>query len=152
MITEPEWTLAGVCILGWSRSQSQYFRFEPEPESTFRSVQEPIEIRKKSQLKKSKKEPIERQSGAKSKGSKDSDSSLVFNENFSKTLWPSGWALGQATWAKMTPKLLHLWRHSQKIRTSQPKNFFRVQSTRLANPFEPLNSSLAQSMEELGRW
>jgi len=35
-----------------------------------------------------------------SKGQKDSDSSLVSNENFSKTLWPSGWALGQATWAK----------------------------------------------------
>jgi len=27
-----------------------------------------------------------------------------------------------------------------------------VQSTRLADPFEPLNSSLAQSVEELGRW
>jgi len=40
------------------------------------------------------------------KGSKDLDSSTVFNENFSETLWPSGWALGQATWAKMTPKLL----------------------------------------------
>jgi len=26
------------------------------------------------------------------KGSKDSDSSLVSNENFSETLWPSGWA------------------------------------------------------------
>jgi len=32
------------------------------------------------------------------------------------------------------------------------KNFFRVQSTRLADPFEPLNSSLAQLAEELGRW
>jgi len=32
------------------------------------------------------------------------------------------------------------------------KNFFRVKSTRLADPFEPLNSSLAQSAEELGRW
>jgi len=32
----------------------------------------------------------------------------------------------------------------------QPQNFFRVQSTRLADPFEPLNSSLAQSAEELG--
>jgi len=32
------------------------------------------------------------------------------------------------------------------------KNFFRVQSTRLADPFEPLNSSLAQMAEELGRW
>jgi len=27
-----------------------------------------------------------------------------------------------------------------------------VQSTRLADPFEPLNSSLAQSAGELGRW
>jgi len=32
------------------------------------------------------------------------------------------------------------------------KKFFRVQTRRLANPFEPLNSSLAQSAEELGRW
>jgi len=29
------------------------------------------------------------------KGSKDSDSSVVSNKNFSETLWPSGWALGQ---------------------------------------------------------
>ena len=55
------------------------------------------------------------------KGSKDLDSSLVSNENFSETLWPSGWALGQATWAKMTLKLLHLWRQSWKICTPQPK-------------------------------
>jgi len=26
-----------------------------------------------------------------------------------KTLWPSGWALGQAIWAEMTLKLFHLW-------------------------------------------
>jgi len=31
------------------------------------------------------------------KSSKDSNLSLVSNENFSETLWPSGWALGQAT-------------------------------------------------------
>jgi len=31
------------------------------------------------------------------KGSKDSDWSLVSNKNFSETLWPSSWALGQAT-------------------------------------------------------
>jgi len=60
--------------------------------------------------------------------------------------------LGQATWSKMTSKLLHLWRHSQKICNPQPNIFFRVPSTRLADPFEPLNSSLAQSAEELGRW
>jgi len=82
----------------------------------------------------------------------DSDSSLVSNENFSETLWPSGWALVQATWGKMTPKLLHLWRHSQKILTPNQKIFFRVQSTGLADPFEPMNSSLAQSAEELGCW
>jgi len=58
------------------------------------------------------------------KGSKDSDSSLVSDKNFSETLWPSGWALGHATWAKMTLKLLHLWQQSQTIHTPQPKNFF----------------------------
>jgi len=80
------------------------------------------------------------------------DLSLLSNENFSETLWPSGWALGQATRAKMTLELLHLWRQSQKIRIPNQKNFFRVQSTRLSNPFELLNSFLAQSAEELGRW
>ena len=58
------------------------------------------------------------------KGSKDWDLSLVSNENFSEKLWPSGWTLVQATWAKMTLKLLHLWRQSQKIRTPQPKKYF----------------------------
>jgi len=58
------------------------------------------------------------------KGSKDSDSSQVSNENFSETLWPSGWALSQATWAKMTLKLLHLWCQSQTNCTPQPKKFF----------------------------
>jgi len=56
--------------------------------------------------------------------SKDSDSSLVSNENFSEILWPSGCALGQATWANMTPKLVHLWHHSQKIHTRPTKKFF----------------------------
>jgi len=32
----------------------------------------------------------------------------------------------------------------------QAKVFFRVQSTRLADPFEPLNSCLAQSAEGCG--
>jgi len=52
----------------------------------------------------------------------------------------------------MTQKLLHLRRHSQKIRNPQHKNFFRAQSRKLSDPFEPLNSSPAQSAEELGRW
>jgi len=85
------------------------------------------------------------------KGSKESDSSLVSSENFSEILWPSGWGLGQVTWAKMTQRLLHLWCHSQKIRNPQPKNFFQVQTRRLAESFENLNSSLVQSVEELWR-
>jgi len=52
----------------------------------------------------------------------------------------------------MTQKLLHLWCHSQKIHNSQPKKFFPLQTRRLSDPFEPLNSSLAQSAEELWRW
>ena len=58
------------------------------------------------------------------KGSKDSVLSLVSNKNFSEILWSSVWALGQVTWAKMAPKLLHLWYHSQTIRNPQPKFFF----------------------------
>jgi len=57
---------------------------------------------------------------------KDSDSSLVSNANFSETLWPSSWALGQVTSAKMTQKLLHLWHNSEKICNLGPKNFFQV--------------------------
>ena len=51
---------------------------------------------------------------------------------------------GQKTPSLMTSLTnnLHL---NQKI-------FFQVQSARLSDPFEPLNSSLAQSAEELGRW
>jgi len=55
---------------------------------------------------------------------KDSDLSLVSNENFSEILWPSGLALGQVTWAKMAQKLLHLWRHSQKNLQLPTKKFF----------------------------
>jgi len=61
------------------------------------------------------------------KGSKDLDSSLVSNENF------SGWAPGQVTWAKMAQKLLHLWRHSQKIYNLQPKIFFECRVEDLLN-------------------
>ena len=44
------------------------------------------------------------------KVSKDSDSSLISNKNFSEILWPSSWALGQAAYAKMTQKLLNTFR------------------------------------------
>jgi len=49
---------------------------------------------------------LNQNAGKSIKGSKDSDSSLVSHENFIETLWPSGWALGQVTWAKMAQKLL----------------------------------------------
>jgi len=83
------------------------------------------------------------------KGSKDSDLSLVSNEHFSEILRPSGWDLGQVTRAKMAQKLLM----TSLTKNPQPptKYFFQVQ-TRLAYLFEPLNSSLAQSAEELWRW
>jgi len=50
------------------------------------------------------------------------------------------------------PKITSLMTSVTKNPHPQPKKFFRVQSTRLADPFESLNSSLAQSAEELGRW
>jgi len=66
---------------------------------------------------------------------------------------PSSWALGQATWAKNNPKTTSL----MALVTNNPhlptkKFFFWVQSTRLADPFKPLNSSLVQSAKELERW
>jgi len=56
-------------------------------------------------------------------------------------------AQGQAKWAKSPTLMTPL----TKKPHPQAKNFFRLQS-RLADPFEPLNSSLAQWAEELGRW
>jgi len=66
------------------------------------------------------------------KDSKDSDSSLVFNKNVTKILWPSGWALGQVTWAKMAQKLLHYDVTQKKSATPNKKKFFRVQTRRRA--------------------
>jgi len=65
---------------------------------------------------------------------------------------PNDWRPGPGKVGQGGQNILHLWRHSQKKPIPQAKNFFQVQSTRLANPFEPLNSSLAQWAEELGRW
>jgi len=53
---------------------------------------------------------------------------------------------------KSCKNLPYSWRHSRKICNTQPKIFFRVQTRRLANLFGPLDSSLAQSGEELWRW
>jgi len=50
------------------------------------------------------------------------------------------------------PKTTSLMTSVTKDPHPQPKKIFLSASTRLADPFEPLNSSLAQSVEELGRW
>jgi len=50
--------------------------------------------------------------------------------------------------AKKTTSLMLLTKNPQP----QPKKFFRVQTRRLAKPFESLNSSLALSVEELWHW
>jgi len=50
------------------------------------------------------------------------------------------------------PKTTSLMTSLTKNPQHPTKNFFQVQSTRLADPFKPLNSSLAQSAEELERW
>jgi len=54
------------------------------------------------------------------KGWKESDSSLVSNENFSETLWPSGWALGQGRWAKWPQNYFTYDVSHKKIRIPQP--------------------------------
>jgi len=69
------------------------------------------------------------------KGSKDSDSSLVSNENLSEILASSSWALGQVTWAKIAKNLAHLWHHSKKTHF-----FFFISG---CNTFDSLNSSWA---------
>jgi len=54
-------------------------------------------------------------------------------------------------WPKSPPLMTYDVSHKKSAPPNQ-KIFFRVQSTRLADPFGLLNSSLAQSAEELGRW
>jgi len=86
------------------------------------------------------------------KGLKDSDWSLVFNENFSETLWPSDWALGRQHEPKWLQNYFTYDVSHKKSAPPNQKHMLQVQSTRLADPFEPLNNSLAQSTEELWRW
>jgi len=86
------------------------------------------------------------------KGLNDLDFSLVYTANFRKLLPSSGWALGQVTWDKRAKNLPYLWCHSQKTWSSKEKKNFSLQSWRLAESFEGLNSSLAQSAEELCHW
>ena len=58
-----------------------------------------------------------------SKVSKDLDCSLVSNKNFSKILPSNGWRPGPDEVWQGGLKALHLWRHSQKIRTLTQKIF-----------------------------
>jgi len=59
------------------------------------------------------------------KGLKDSNLSLVGNVNFSKTLWLSGWALGQATWTKWPKNYLTHGVTHKKSATHNQKFFFK---------------------------
>ena len=61
-------------------------------------------------------------------------------------------AQGQVKWAKVAYKSSTYDVTHKKPALPNQKNFFWVQPTRLADLFEPLNSSLAQSVKELGRW
>ena len=58
------------------------------------------------------------------KGLKDSNLSLVGNVNFSKTLWLSGWALGQATWTKWPKNYLTHGVTHKKSATHNQKFFY----------------------------
>jgi len=51
-------------------------------------------------------------------------------------------AQGQAKVDQGGLKVLHLWRHSQKIHIPQAKNFFWVQTRRLAASFETFTGSV----------
>ena len=85
--------------------------------------------------------------------SKDSDCSLVSSKNSNEILPPNGWRPGPGKVGqgghKISPLMTSL---TKKPAPPREKIVFQVQSTRLADPFEPLNSSLAQWAEELGRW
>jgi len=76
------------------------------------------------------------------------DCSLVSNENLDEILTFNGLGPGPGDVGQGSLEVLHL-RHHTKIPQHQPKNFFRVQSRRLAVSFEPLNSSLPLSAPEL---
>jgi len=84
-----------------------------------------------------------------SKVSKDSDCSLVSSKNLSEMLPSNGLGSGPAEVGQGDLKALHLWHRSQKIHTPQAKNFFWVQTRKLAESFEPLKSFLPLSVPEL---
>ena len=76
-----------------------------------------------------------------SKVSKESDLSLVSNKNLSKILPSNGLGPGPGEVGQVGLKVLHLWHHSQRIGTPQPKKIF-LQTPWLVESFERLNSFL----------
>jgi len=72
-----------------------------------------------------------------SKVSKDSYCNLISNKNFSEILPSNVLGPGPGEVGQGSLKVHHLWQHSQKIRNPQAKNFFWVQTRRLATSFVP---------------
>jgi len=62
---------------------------------------------------------------------------------------PNGWRPGPGKVGQCGLKVLHLWCHSQPIRTPPKKFFFRVQSTRLYAFFETFVGSLERTGAEI---
>jgi len=80
------------------------------------------------------------------KGSKDADFGLVSEKILSHNNGPMGWSPGPG---KGSQKHLHLWRSHPKTPTKHENFFFSISTRRLAESVEGLNSSLAQSPDEL---
>jgi len=74
---------------------------------------------------------------------------LVSNKNFSEILPPNSLGPGPGKVGQGGLEVFHLRCHSQKIRNLKPKNFFSLQTRRLAESFEGLNRSLALTALEL---
>jgi len=78
------------------------------------------------------------------------DSRLVSNENSCEILPFSGWAPGQGPGNMNQNGLTYDITH-KKHKTQNQKNFFSLQTRRCVESFKGLNSSLAQSAEQLVR-
>jgi len=77
------------------------------------------------------------------------DCSLVSSKNFSEILSSNGWRPGPGKVGQGGLKVFHLWSHSTKNRTPPSKNFFRVQTRRLAASFDASTRSVTQTGAEI---
>ena len=82
-----------------------------------------------------------------SKVSKDSGCSLVSQKSFSEILPSNGFGPGPGKVGQNCLKVLHLWRHSKNPHPPT-KNFFWVQTARLAESFELFTGSVALTRPE----